>query len=429
MPGFSSFRPFGRHGVLAGLLFAVGLGVATGIGVWLFKRAIGLTTELGRVWYEVDAGWGGAIAAFSVPVLGGLAVGILLHVLGRLPEDPGHGVTEVIEAVKLDTREMRARPVVVKAPAAAVALGSGASLGPEDPAVEIGGSFGAWVGRRWGWSPEQLRGFIAAGAAAGVSAAFHAPLAALVFAAEVFGVRPLSRRMAGVLAAALAAYLTMRLLAPETVFRIPEQDGLNGLYTVGLGLGVGAASGVVAAGLVRGMYALRRRVLRWSLPLWAKPTLGGVVLGGVAVAGLPELLGIGYGVIQTVVEGEGMEARLLGLLLAGKLLLIAVSFGTGFPGGFFAPSFFAGAMLGGLIGLGASGLVSAEPVAIAIAGMAALLAGVVHAPVTAVLLLAAVSDTYSLIPLLLVAAVVSYAVSKRLSAGSAYTYAFGHPLR
>jgi chloride channel protein, CIC family len=142
---------------------------------------------------------------------------------------------------------------------------------------------------------------------------------------------------------------------------------------------------------------------------------------------LPEVLGIGYGTIQEVVDGDSFSVALLAALLVGKLALMAVSFGSGFLGGFFAPSFFAGAMLGSLLGLGFAALAPVDPATFVVAGMAALLAGVVHAPLTAVLLVAAVSDNYAALPLLLLAALLAYGVSRRLVGASAYTYAIVNP--
>lgn len=407
------------------LAAALVLGVATAGGIFLFKQAVNLIASGGWGWAETNDALLARWPLLAVPVAGGLLVGLILH-WTRAPAEPGHGVTEVIEAVKLDVGDMPYRRIGVKAPVAALSLGSGASLGPEDPAVEIGGSVGAIAAVRLGWPHRRVQDLVTAGAAAGISAAFHAPLAAIVFTVEVFGVRPLSARMAWVAAAALAAYLTMRLMAPDTVFRIPEQDGLT-LWALILGVGLGLVAGAVGALLIRTMYTLQHAFLGWkTVPRWVKPGVGGLVLGLVGLW-LPEVLGIGYGTIQEVVDGNSFGVAVLAALLVGKLSLMAVSFGSGFLGGFFAPSFFGGAMLGSLIGLGFAAVAPVDPATFVVAGMAALLAGVVHAPLTAVLLVAAVSDNYAAMPLLLLVALLAYWVSRRLVGASAYTYAIIHP--
>jgi len=407
------------------LAAALVLGGATAVGVWLFKYSVYLIAGTGWGWVDPAGTLWSRWPLLVVPVAGGFLVGLILH-WTRSPAEPGHGVTEVIEAVKLDARDMPYRRIGVKAPVAALSLGSGASLGPEDPAVEIGGSFGAMAAVRFGWPHGRVQDLVAAGAAAGISAAFHAPLAAILFAVEVFGVRVASARMAWVAACSLASWVAMVAMAPDLVFRIPEQDRLTP-WSLVFGVGLGILAGCVGALLVRTMYAIQHAFLRWqAVPRWVKPGIGGLALGLVGLW-LPQVLGIGYDTIQEIVDGSDLGVFLLAMLLVFKLGLTALSFGSGFLGGFFAPSFLAGATLGALFGLGVSWLVPGDPVTFAIVGMAALLAGVVHAPLTAVLLVAAVSDNHAILPLLLVASFLAYRISRRLVGASAYTYPLVHP--
>jgi len=412
------------------LLAAALVGVATAFGVWGFKTAIAGFEWLAFGW--AGDGWSDVPwpLVVVVPILGGLVVGVTLH-LARIPDEPGHGVTEVIEAVKLDVQDVPYRRTTVKAPLAALSIGTGASLGPEDPAVEIGGSIGEWLAKRWRRSHDIVQSLTAAGAAAGISAAFHAPAAAIVFSAEVFGVRPLSRRMGLVVVASLSAFAAMFLVAPETVLRIPAQEWANG-WMLGYGLLLGILAGVIASQHVRLTYLIEHRFLQWQTPpRWLKPAMGGALLG---IGGMivPELMGVGYGTTQDIIGGLRMNLGVLAVLMIGKLAFMALSFGSGFLGGFFAPSLFAGAALGGLFGLAvttATPGLGVVPGPFVMAGMAALLAGLVHAPLTAVLLLAAVSADYSLTPLLLIASMTSYWVSKGITPDSLYTYAFAHPAR
>ncbi|TVP50393.1 MAG: chloride channel protein [Gemmatimonadales bacterium] len=407
------------------LAAALVLGAATAVGVWLFKQTVYLIATGGWGWVDPAGPLWMRWPLLVVPVAGGLLVGLILH-WTRSPEEPGHGVTEVIEAVKLDAEDMPYHRIGVKAPVAALSLGSGASLGPEDPAVEIGGSVGALAGARLGWSHDRVQDLVATGAAAGISAAFHAPLAAILFTVEVFGVRLPSPRMAWVAAGSLAAWTAMRVMAPDLVFRIPEQDRLT-LWSLLFGVLLGVVAGAVGALLVRTMYAIQHAFLGWrSIPRWAKPGIGGVALGLVGLW-LPQVLGIGYETIQGVVDGDRHGLLLLTTLLVAKLGLMALSFGSGFLGGFFAPAFFGGAVMGAMFGLGVEILVPGDPVTFAVVGMAALLAGIVHAPLTAVLLVAAVSDNYAVVPLLLLASLIAYSVSVRLVGASAYTYPLVHP--
>ena len=418
-----------RRGAPVLLVVAAAVGLAAAAGVWLFKRAIDAAEWLSHGWAAESWSAAPPLLVFLAPVAGGLLVGVILH-LRRIPEEPGHGVSEVIEAVTLGVHEFPERPTPTKAAVAALSLGSGAALGPEDPAVEIGGSLGEAIGRKTGLDHDSVQSLVAAGAAGGIAAAFLAPLAAVAFAVEVFSLRLLSRTVAAVALAAVAAFLLTRWIVPATEPAVPAPP-VHGVGEVALCAVLGAAAGAVSALLIVAMYRVEHAVVRWSAaPRWAKPALGGVVLGAAGVA-LPELLGIGYGTIDEILSGTRTAVAMLLLLAAGKLALMVVSFGSGFLGGFFAPSLFIGAALGAAFGTGARTLfagIEAEPAAFAAAGMAAMLAGSVRAPFAAVLLVVALGAGWGMLPHLLAAALASFGVSRALEKHSLYTYGIEHPL-
>lgn len=408
---------------------AAASGVLTALGVWAFKEGVALATFAAHGWRGPTWADLGLPLVVLVPALGGAAIGWGLRRAG-VPEEPGHGVTEVIEAVRLRWHDLRVRHTPAKTAGAAAALGVGASLGPEDPAVGLGGGVAEAVRRRSALPPAWGRALVAGGASAGVAAAFHAPLAALAFAVEVLGLRPADRAMAVVAAVVVVAYGTTALLPPEPALAVPAL-GPTTVALLAFAVPLGAAAGLAGALQIRAMHALERAVLAWKAPRWAKLGTGGLVLGAVGAV-LPELLGIGYATMQTLLAGDLPAALHLAALAAGKLALMAVSFGFGFPGGFFAPSLFAGAAGGALLGVGVAALVpqaALPPAALALTGMAALLAAMVHAPLTAVLLLVAVSADLALAPALLVGAVVARWTARRVEPDSLYTYAFAHPAR
>jgi chloride channel protein, CIC family len=409
-------------------LAAAAVGVVAALAVLVFKAMIA-----GAEWVAI--GWrAGAWAnaeppwVLLVPVAGGLLVGAILH-FRRLPHEPGHGVAEVIEAVTLGTEEFPERETPVKATVAALSLGAGASLGPEDPAVEIGGSVGHFLARTWRMPHDSVQAMVAAGASAGLSAAFQAPLAAAVFAVEVFSLRLLSRTTALVVTAALAAYLVTVLLAPGAEPRIPPH-AMTSVWQLPLAVGLGLVAGALSAAHIRLTYTLEIAVVRWrAVPRWLKPALGGLALGATGL-GLPELLGIGYAPLEAIAAGQPLALSFLLALAAGKLVLMAVSFASGFLGGFFAPSMFIGAALGAAYGMGAQAVLPGldlPPALFALAGMAAVLAGSVRAPFTAILLILALSGGVTVAPLLLAAAWTAVVVSRRLERHSLYTYGITHP--
>ncbi len=402
------------------------MGVVSGIAVAGFKLLVGGVEWLalgwaGGAWSELPA-----LAVLLVPVAGGLLVGIGLR-LGGIAGNPEHGVTEVIRAATMDLEEFPHREVPLKVSLAALSLGTGASLGPEDPAVEIGGAAGEWVGRRRGLDHGSVRALVASGAAGGISAVLFTPIAGILFAIEVFAVRVWSRAILLVAASALLAWGTMRLLLPGAMLDLGVEAGVLEvlpLRVLVFCLGVGLLAGVVSVVQVRLTYGVREVFLgRIPLPAWVKPAIGGAALG-VSGLFLPELLGPGYGTIEGIVGGELSGAGLLAALLVGKMLLMAVSFGSGLLGGFFAPAFFIGAALGALFAVGPGGWLApgVGMGTLALIGLAAALAGMVHAPLTAAVSAAALSGSWGLLPHLLVACYASHLTARRMVRGSLYTH-------
>lgn len=407
---------------------AILTGVAVALDVAIFKVMIDAAEWLGHGW--LTDSWAGLTPPWVVvvPVLGGLLVGSILH-RSSVPEEPGHGVAEVIKAVTVGTDEFPERQTPLKAAVAALSLGAGASLGPEDPAVEIGAGVGHYVGRKQGLPEDSIQSLVAAGGAAGLAAAFHAPVAAVVFAVEVFALRPLSVTTGVVVAAVVPAYGVTRVLSPLAEPSVPAY-GFGGGWELPLCLGLGLIGGALSAGQIRLTYTLEIAAIRWrALPRWSKPALGGLVLGLFGTL-LPELLGTGYETLEGLLRSDDFPWTFLLALAMGKAVLMAVSFGSGFLGGFFAPALFIGAALGSAYGTVAAELLPGldlSPTLFAAAGMAAVLAGSVRAPLTAVLLIVALSGGYVVAPLLLVAALTSEWTSRTLEQHSLYTYGIAHP--
>jgi H+/Cl- antiporter ClcA len=304
---------------------------------------------------------------------------------------------------------------------ASLSLGSGASLGPEGPSVESGGNIGLWLGMRGGLPPESQKALVAAGVAAGLAAGFKAPIAGVFFAFEgSYSTIPGRPSIRAVLVAAVASALVTQLcLGSDPIFRLPAYEVRSPLE-LPLYLGLGLLASGVSLALLRLLAAGRSpRVQRLlgRLPSWSLPALGGLAIGLMAL-GFPQVLGVGYDTIEALLGSGGGIAlfTLVGLLLV-KLLATALSSATGFVGGGFAPSLFAGAVLGNVYGqlLGDSGfgLPVAEPPAYAMVGMAAVLAGSARAPLTALLLLFELTRDIRIVLPLMAAAGLSAALVER----------------
>jgi CIC family chloride channel protein len=399
---------------------ALAVGLASGAGVWVFKGLIELTHRAAfdglAARLSQSAGWLVAL----VPVLGGLVVGLMAHFF--IGHERHHGVAGIMEAAALAGGRLRYQRAPVKALAAALSIGFGASVGPEDPSVQIGAGLGSMLGQRARLSDERVRALVAAGAAGGIAAAFNAPIAGVFFALEIIlGEITGSALGLVLLTAVVSSVLTQAVAGSQPAFRIPAYP-FRSAAELPLYLGLGLLAGPVSALYIRLVYGLQDAFNAWRAPRWLKPGAAGLALGLVGLA-LPQVLGVGYDTIEQVLSGTSLALGLLLALLAAKLVLTPLSLGGGFQGGVFAPSLFLGATLGAAYGVALDRLWPAfqvAPPAFALVGMAAVLAGTVHAPLTAILLLFEMTHDYRIILPLMFAVFVSLIVSQRLQPESVY---------
>ncbi len=402
---------------------AVAVGLLAAGGVYGFKRWIeAVEAGVRAVLHGVPVGLG-TVAAVAVPALGGLLVGwILARFVG--PERH-HGVAGIMESVALAGGRLRWRRMPVKALSAGLSIGVGASVGPEDPSVQIGSNVGSFFGQRLRLSDDRTRALVAAGAAAGIAAAFDAPIAGVFFAVEILlGEIAASALGVVLLAAVCSSALTHVLVGEHPAFQVPAY-ALHGVAELPAYLGLGALAGIVAGAYVTALYAAHDLYRVTRLPAWLRPATAGLAVGLLALV-LPQIQGVGYGTLERVLQGTGPAVGLLLALLAAKLAMTALCIGAGFPGGVFAPALYLGAMLGGAVGVGVSRVapgLGVEPAAFALVGMGAVLAGAVHAPLTAILLLFEMTHDYRIMVPAMLAVTVSLAVSRRVRRESVYTLA------
>jgi H+/Cl- antiporter ClcA len=389
------------------LLLAVLIGGGSGMGIVTFHYLIELTHHF------MLENFMGAIARYGgwtlacVPVMGGLIVGLMRW----RTQDFGPGLTAMLtDPLKGEVRR-QLRPVT-KMLAAAVSLGSGASLGPEGPSVEIGSNLGILLSEVLQVSQERQRLLLAAGAAAGLAAGFNAPIAGVFFALEVvLGTTSFASSAVSIvlLAAVVAALVAQIGLGAQPAFTLPMYQVRSPLE-LPLYLGLGLAACLIALTssqlmrLARGFFQGKVPGFGWFafIPSPFHPIIGGVILGTVSLY-YPQILGIGYGTIQAMLQDEEFSLLLLILLLVLKMLMTALSAGSGFVGGIFAPAMFLGASLGSAyakilaLTVPAISQYMAAPPAYAMVGMAAVLAATVRAPLTAILLLFELTRDYRIV--------------------------------
>jgi CIC family chloride channel protein len=357
----------------------------------------------------------------AVPAAGGLAAGLLLYYV--VPNARGSGIPQVKVAYAVQGGRLRLRDSLGKFAIGVLQIGSGSSLGREGPTVQICAGVATGLGRIAGLSQRNIRRLIPVGAAAGIAAAFNAPIAAVTFTIEeVVGTLDQTLLSGVIVAAALAAAVERTVLGGHPEFDVPQGYGLESasslvLYAV---LGVAAAGASVA--FTESLLGLRRWFAqRRALPRWTHPAIGGLVTGGLAVAafalfGTHGITGGGYAVLADALDGKLALDVMLGLG-AMKLVATVTSYSSGGAGGIFAPALFVGGMVGGAIGLldvAVFGHPHSSVAAFALVGMGAVFAGVIRAPITSVLIIVEMTNGYSLILPLMIANMSAYVLARAL---------------
>lgn len=391
------------------LLLAVLIGIFAGLAVVCFRVAIEWT-QLDLLGPSVSPP---ILRVLLVPTIGGLIVAFLA--IRVFPGSQGSGVNRTKAAVYIWNGYVPFETVIGKFVTCALAIGSGQSLGPEDPSLQMGAGIASKIGRSLSLSQEKIRLIAPVGAAAGLAAAFNAPISAVLFVIEeVIGAWS-GGVLGAIVLAAVSSVVTMRsFLGADSLFRVPEfrvvraQDLLA--YAI-LGLVGGAASVVFLKWIA---YA-KPRIDRW--PHWTRflqPAGAGFLIGVIGIR-FPQVMGAGYSVIDQAMHGQFAWDLLLAL--AGlKILATGFSFLSGTPGGMFAPVLFIGAMLGGAVGTveqhffpGLAGTIGT----FALVGMGTFFAGFLRIPITSVFMVIELSGNYTAILPVMISTMVAYFISKR----------------
>jgi CIC family chloride channel protein len=390
------------------LLLAVLIGIAAGLSVVCFRLCIdflrlkllgsGLQPSVPRV--------------FLAPMLTGLVIAFL--VIRFFPRARGSGVNQTKAALYIYDGYIPVVTVIGKFITSALAIGSGQSLGPEDPALQIGAGLASALGRRLKLSREKLRLIAPVGAAAGLAAAFNAPITAVLFVIE----EVIGRWTAGILGAVVLAAISSAVverwfLGDEPLFHVPAYH-LEHVGELGAYASLGVIGGFASLAFVKYIGYLRPRLRQ--LPSWTQyfqPAAAGLLIGFIAIK-FPQVMGAGYSYIDQAMH-EQYTWQILAILGALKIVSTGLSFTSGTPGGLFAPTLFMGAMIGGAVGMAERQIVPhlAIPVgAYALVGMGTLFAGILRAPMTSVFMIMEVSGNYSIIVPVIISNAIAYFISR-----------------
>jgi chloride channel protein, CIC family len=393
------------------LLISIFIGIFAGMAVVCFRIAIDWTRIELLGPSAVPSKW----RLIVMPSAAGLVVAAL--VLWVFPRVRGSGVNQTKAALYVYNGYIAFRTAMGKFICSALAIGAGHSLGPEDPALQIGAGIASALGRRLHLSRDKVRLVAPLGAAAGLAAAFNAPISAVLFVIEEVIGRWSAGILGSVVLAAISSVVVARaFLGADPMFRIPELAAIQApellAYAV-LGI-VGGFASIIFARAITYLRPIMKRMPRWTQLL--QPGVAGALIGLIAIAGAPQVMGPGYEYIDQAMHGQ-FTWQMLAILAGLKIVSTTFSFVSGTPGGMFAPTLFIGAMLGGAVG-GAEHVLfphlAGSVATYALVGMGVLFAGFLRAPLTSVFMVLEVSGDYSIILPVIIANTLAYLLSRKL---------------
>lgn len=361
------------------------------------------------------------VASFFLISATSLLVGYLLNVIS--PEAAGSGIPQVKTAYWKELGYMNWKNVLVKFIGGAISIGGGNSLGREGPSVFIGSGVASNLDGIMGRPRQKRQGAAIIGAAAGLAAAFNTPIAAVTFAIEeILG--DLNSRYLGrvVLSSVVGAFVVYAILGRQPAFALPSVDNVSWIHylIVPIVALIASLAGIIfQSGVLkwRGRLNKQKRIPKWLLPLF-----GGIitwVLGTIIFleTGKIGVFGLGYNDLSSALNNQ-LEWKIAGLLVVAKLLATMAGYSFGGCGGIFAPSLFIGGLSGYFLGGLASiwiPLTPADHIVLAVVGMSACLGAIVQAPLTSILIAFEMTHQFSLVPGLLLGAIISQATARFVS--------------
>jgi chloride channel protein, CIC family len=393
------------------LILSIFIGVLSGLLVVSFRVAI----EWIKILTLGSAPHPGQYRLLIAPTVAGLVVAAMVQWF--FPAARGSGVNQTKAALYIYNGYISFKTVIGKFLTSAIAIGSGHSLGPEDPSLQIGAGVASMVARRLNLSRQRLRLFAPIGAAAGLAAAFNAPISAILFVIEEVIGQWSAAVLGSIVLSAISSVVVARWFwGSEPMFRIPSVTLRDPRELIAYAV-LGVFGGVFALIFSKALGYLRPKLR--ALPRWTyycQPAIAGLMVGCIGFFGLPQVMGPGYEIIDQAMRAPFTWKFLLALALF-KLLATTLSFSSGTPGGMFAPTLFVGAMLGAAVGTfeklffpHLTGSIGSY----ALVGMGVLFAGFLRAPLTSVFMVLEVSGNYSIILPVILANTIAYLLARSL---------------
>jgi chloride channel protein, CIC family len=386
---------------------AIVIGLISSVVAWALLRLIGLFTNLFYYhrWNTAlisPAGNPLGVWAVLVPIGGSLVIGLMARYGSERIR--GHGIPEALESILINGSRVEPRLAILKPISSAISIGSGGPFGAEGPIIMTGGAFGSLIAQFFRLTSVERKTLLVAGAAAGMSATFASPIAAVLLAVELMLFEWKPRSLVPVALASAAAGAARRyILGVGPLFPVPAHPvfigpmGLLGCVVCGL------LAGALSALLTGAVYAAEDSFLKLPIHWMWWPAIGGLVVG---VGGLifPQALGVGYDTIGALLKGDVARNVILGVLLV-KSIIWAVSLGSGTSGGVLAPLLMMGGALGGIEAI----FLPHEGAGFwPLVGMGAILGGTMRSPLTGVIFALELTHDINVLLPLLVASVIAH---------------------
>ncbi len=382
-------------------LLAIIIGIFSSGIAWLLLRLIAFFTNV--FFFQSFSFTTGATPAQSklgvfiviVPVIGGLIIGFM----AKYGSDRirGHGIPEAIEAILLNGSRIQPKIAILKPISSAISIGSGGPFGAEGPIIMTGGAFGSMIAQLFHLTSAERKTLLVAGAAAGMSATFAAPVASVLLAVELLLFEWKPRSLIPVaLASASAAAARRYLLDPGPLFPVPAHPSLVGIDGLLGCVLAGILAGLLSLALTKAVYASEDTFAKLPIHWMWWPAIGGLFVG---IGGLifPQALGVGYDTIGALLQGN-VPLKLIAGVLIVKSAIWAISLGSGTSGGVLAPLLMMGGALGGIEAI----YLPAEGAGFwPLVSMGAILGGTMRSPLTGIVFaLELTHDINMLLPLL-----------------------------
>ncbi len=406
------------------MVFSVAVGAAAALGVVGFYKAIDLAFAL---FFQLPAEQVPRTVFLAyrpfITSLGLIAAWWIWKKFGR--GDEGMNVPDVQLAVARRGGFLSARPALARTAASAVTMGSGGSAGSEGPVTVLGSAIGSWIGRIFDFDAGKVRVLVGAGAAAGIAAAFNAPLAGAFFALEeiLFAFSAVTFAPV-VIGSVVGALVSRAFFGDHPAFPIPEEYGfalsteIFVLYPL-----LGVICGVMAALYISTFFKLRAAGARHQHHPVLLAAVAGVAVGVLVYLSQGILVGYGHLAVRIDVFGRMAWYALLALAF-GKILATSITLNLGGSGGVFTPSLYIGAATGGAFGVAMRQLLpdlQITPEAYALVGMGALVAAATDARITAILIVFEMTNDYAIVPALMLVVAIASVVARKLEPYSLYS--------